>query len=73
MTLIFYFLMIRRPQRATLFPYTTLFRSKKEREKTDGERETEREEEREKERERERKREGEGRKKERMLNNELTL
>src|SRR5256885_15463715 len=27
-TLIFFFLMIRRPPRSTLFPYTTLFRSK---------------------------------------------
>src|SRR5947199_4519047 len=27
---IFFFLMIRRPPRSTLFPYTTLFRSKKE-------------------------------------------
>src|SRR3989449_6682594 len=27
MTLIFFFLMIRRPPRSTLFPYTTLFRS----------------------------------------------
>ena len=26
---IFFFLMIRRPPRSTLFPYTTLFRSKK--------------------------------------------
>src|SRR3712207_8218165 len=29
--LIFFFLMIRRPPRSTLFPYTTLFRSKLER------------------------------------------
>src|SRR5258708_1805125 len=28
-TLIFFFLMIRRPPRSTLFPYTTLFRSSK--------------------------------------------
>src|SRR2546428_12718836 len=28
MLLIFFFLMIRRPPRSTLFPYTTLFRSK---------------------------------------------
>src|SRR5438270_4103906 len=28
-TLHFYFLMIRRPPRSTLFPYTTLFRSQK--------------------------------------------
>src|ERR1022692_2268545 len=28
--LFFFFLMIRRPPRSTLFPYTTLFRSKKE-------------------------------------------
>src|SRR2546426_2582527 len=27
MTLVFFFLMIRRPPRSTLFPYTTLFRS----------------------------------------------
>src|SRR5258708_14773850 len=27
--LLFFFLMIRRPPRSTLFPYTTLFRSKK--------------------------------------------
>src|SRR3989442_7775614 len=27
MTLLFFFLMIRRPPRSTLFPYTTLFRS----------------------------------------------
>src|SRR5260370_20314580 len=27
LTLIFFFLMIRRPPRSTLFPYTTLFRS----------------------------------------------
>src|SRR3712207_7295591 len=27
MTIIFFFLMIRRPPRSTLFPYTTLFRS----------------------------------------------
>src|SRR5258705_1765835 len=27
--LVFFFLMIRRPPRSTLFPYTTLFRSKK--------------------------------------------
>ena len=32
---VFFFLMIRRPPRSTLFPYTTLFRSKKkEKEKT---------------------------------------
>src|SRR5258705_8241237 len=30
MPLFFFFLMIRRPPRSTLFPYTTLFRSKKE-------------------------------------------
>src|SRR5258708_22415947 len=29
-TLVFFFLMIRRPPRSTLFPYTTLFRSAKE-------------------------------------------
>src|SRR3712207_7510274 len=29
----FFFLMIRRPPRSTLFPYTTLFRSKKEKRK----------------------------------------
>src|SRR3712207_9195998 len=28
MTLVFFFLMIRRPPRSTLFPYTTLFRSR---------------------------------------------
>src|SRR2546426_8675562 len=28
MSLIFFFLMIRRPPRSTLFPYTTLFRSR---------------------------------------------
>src|SRR3712207_8180985 len=28
MTLLFFFLMIRRPPRSTLFPYTTLFRSR---------------------------------------------
>src|SRR5437867_5984525 len=28
--LLFFFLMIRRPPRSTLFPYTTLFRSRKE-------------------------------------------
>src|SRR2546430_12993348 len=29
LTLFFFFLMIRRPPRSTLFPYTTLFRSRK--------------------------------------------
>src|SRR2546425_9603509 len=29
-SLLFFFLMIRRPPRSTLFPYTTLFRSKRE-------------------------------------------
>src|SRR2546422_5500590 len=29
MSLLFFFLMIRRPPRSTLFPYTTLFRSRK--------------------------------------------
>src|SRR2546430_14386121 len=29
-TFIFFFLMIRRPPRSTLFPYTTLFRSRRE-------------------------------------------
>src|SRR5438477_4174169 len=29
-TVIFFFLMIRRPPRSTLFPYTTLFRSQRE-------------------------------------------
>src|SRR3712207_9459142 len=29
-TLLFFFLMIRRPPRSTLFPYTTLFRSREE-------------------------------------------
>src|SRR5438309_4455699 len=28
MTLVFFFLMVRRPPRSTLFPYTTLFRSR---------------------------------------------
>src|SRR3989442_5361096 len=32
MSIIFFFLMIRRPPRSTLFPYTTLFRSPPERE-----------------------------------------
>src|SRR3712207_7727040 len=31
MTLFFFFLMIRRPPRSTLFPYTTLFRSRHDR------------------------------------------
>src|SRR5438874_10307498 len=31
MSLLFFFLMIRRPPRSTLFPYTTLFRSQRER------------------------------------------
>src|SRR3712207_6959643 len=31
MTLFFFFLMIRRPPRSTLFPYTTLFRSGRDR------------------------------------------
>src|SRR3712207_6963198 len=29
MSLVFFFLMIRRPPRSTLFPYTTLFRSRR--------------------------------------------
>src|SRR5256885_12109655 len=33
----FFFLMIRRPPRSTLFPYTTLFRSLPERSENDGE------------------------------------
>src|SRR5256885_8890643 len=33
---IFFFLMIRRPPRSTLFPYTTLFRSQREREVVNG-------------------------------------
>src|SRR5258708_26209401 len=32
-TLVFFFLMIRRPPRSTLFPYTTLFRSRTARKK----------------------------------------
>src|SRR5688572_32886305 len=32
----FFFLMIRRPPRSTLFPYTTLFRSTSDRQRTDG-------------------------------------
>src|SRR2546422_5452954 len=32
MLILFFFLMIRRPPRSTLFPYTTLFRSRPERE-----------------------------------------
>src|SRR2546426_5424011 len=35
--LIFFFLMIRRPPRSTLFPYTTLFRSQQRRGGDDGE------------------------------------
>src|SRR3712207_8179740 len=34
--MVFFFLMIRRPPRSTLFPYTTLFRSYSERRKTGG-------------------------------------
>src|SRR6266545_6281081 len=34
--LCFFFLMIRRPPRSTLFPYTTLFRSKKARTRATG-------------------------------------
>src|SRR3712207_7438987 len=37
---IFFFLMIRRPPRSTLFPYTTLFRSHYPKEATDGDSET---------------------------------
>src|SRR5258708_35820564 len=33
--LVFFFLMIRRPPRSTLFPYTTLFRSRADRRGTD--------------------------------------
>src|SRR3712207_8437344 len=33
MMLCFFFLMIRRPPRSTLFPYTTLFRSERDRER----------------------------------------
>src|SRR2546426_10000405 len=32
----FFFLMIRRPPRSTLFPYTTLFRSREDRYSVDG-------------------------------------
>src|SRR2546422_10202165 len=32
----FFFLMIRRPPRSTLFPYTTLFRSRRDRDETGG-------------------------------------
>src|SRR3712207_8190471 len=35
--MLFFFLMIRRPPRSTLFPYTTLFRSLREEGITDGE------------------------------------
>src|SRR2546422_7860187 len=35
MTLVFFFLMIRRPPRSTLFPYTTLFRSHQESDRVD--------------------------------------
>ena len=57
----FFFLMIRRPPRSTLFPSTTLFRSERERERerereTDTDTDTERARERKRERERERKR-----------------
>src|SRR4051794_17568598 len=34
----FFFLMIRRPPRSTLFPYTTLFRSRRDRRRRDGRR-----------------------------------
>src|SRR5437773_12563750 len=34
--LFFFFLMIRRPPRSTLFPYTTLFRSRRERHRGPG-------------------------------------
>src|SRR2546430_17125623 len=40
LTLYFFFLMIRRPPRSTLFPYTTLFRSKLEQQITQGVRQT---------------------------------
>src|SRR6266849_6959237 len=33
---VFFFLMIRRPPRSTLFPYTTLFRSRRHRRRTIG-------------------------------------
>src|SRR3712207_8905910 len=36
--LVFFFLMIRRPPRSTLFPYTTLFRSERDRHRPRGER-----------------------------------
>src|SRR3712207_7772317 len=36
--IVFFFLMIRRPPRSTLFPYTTLFRSEGEEEEVAGER-----------------------------------
>src|SRR5574338_772545 len=45
MFFIFFFLMIRRPPRSTLFPYTTLFRSERERGGRERERGREREEE----------------------------
>src|SRR6266478_9642973 len=35
-SLFFFFLMIRRPPRSTLFPYTTLFRSRRQRHVTSG-------------------------------------
>src|SRR5258707_11116883 len=34
--MLFFFLMIRRPPRSTLFPYTTLFRSKERQARCDG-------------------------------------
>src|SRR2546430_3366308 len=34
--MIFFFLMIRRPPRSTLFPYTTLFRSRPEQQRQDA-------------------------------------
>src|SRR5256885_16863486 len=40
-TLLFFFLMIRRPPKSTLFPYTTLFRSTTEQAATRNEREAE--------------------------------
>src|SRR5215216_4490828 len=35
-TVLFFFLMIRRPPRSTLFPYTTLFRSRRRRSRASG-------------------------------------